>query len=440
MDPSTPAARRGGDRAPRSRDPVDRRQRPRRRGERHRRVAARAVGARRPLGLRGAADPRRGRRRAPADAEPGRPRGRHAPQRLRLRHEPRLVRAHAAGDRRQARDAAPLPAGAVHRRARDGRHATATSSRPTPTRSTTRSTDQAVGWINDLYGRADAGSVFDARGIPYFNYATYDLFYMGYGDTVPATGFGAAGMTYEKTSGDPRRERVLRAVPDAVDVALAGRARTSRRSSPAGTTAGSRRSARAAPASSSRTRSCSRRTRSSSRCPTSRCGTTSSAPTTRRKAREVQALVRRLQRMDVRVRRLTAAAAGRRLHAVRPRRARTRRCRPAPTWSRWTSARSTGSRRCSTRTPTCRSRTSTTSRRGASRCCSTSRAATPGGGSPTALGAGGAQCRPGRAGRARGRRRGSRCTRCRRRSSRGIESSGWLRWLLDRWGLRVHAT
>ena len=25
---------------------------------------------------------------------------------------------------------------------------------------------------------------------------------MGYGDTVPATGFGAAGMTFEKTSSD----------------------------------------------------------------------------------------------------------------------------------------------------------------------------------------------------------------------------------------------
>ena len=34
----------------------------------------------------------------------------------------------------------------------------------------------------------------------YFNYDVYDLFYMGYGDTVPTTGFGAAGMTYEKGS------------------------------------------------------------------------------------------------------------------------------------------------------------------------------------------------------------------------------------------------
>jgi Zinc carboxypeptidase len=61
-------------------------------------------------------------------------------------------------------------------------------------------TDQAVSWIDD-YGAANR-AVFEARGIPYFNYDVYDLFYMGYGDTVPATGFGAAGMTYEKSNQD----------------------------------------------------------------------------------------------------------------------------------------------------------------------------------------------------------------------------------------------
>ncbi len=67
---------------------------------------------------------------------------------------------------------------------------------------------QAVGWINGLYGPA-MQQVFDARKIDYFNYATYDLFYQGYGDTVPATGFGAAGMTFEKTSSDPTHKRVF---------------------------------------------------------------------------------------------------------------------------------------------------------------------------------------------------------------------------------------
>src|SRR5215218_6200228 len=69
-------------------------------------------------------------------------------------------------------------------------------------------TDQAVSWINGLYGPAMQRE-FDERGIPYFNYDVYDLFYMGYGDTVPATGFGAAGMTFEKASGDPASQRVF---------------------------------------------------------------------------------------------------------------------------------------------------------------------------------------------------------------------------------------
>ena len=68
--------------------------------------------------------------------------------------------------------------------------------------------DPAVDWINDIYG-ASMQAEFDERGIPYFNYDTYDLFYAGYGDTVPANGFGAAGMTFEKASGDPAPQRVL---------------------------------------------------------------------------------------------------------------------------------------------------------------------------------------------------------------------------------------
>jgi hypothetical protein len=66
---------------------------------------------------------------------------------------------------------------------------------------------EAMSWINGLYGPA-MQDVFDARGIPYFNYSAYDLFYMGYGDTVPATAFGAAGMTFEKSNGDPASVRV----------------------------------------------------------------------------------------------------------------------------------------------------------------------------------------------------------------------------------------
>ena len=49
---------------------------------------------------------------------------------------------------------------------------------------------------------------FTRQGIPFFNRDVYDLLYMGYGDTVPSTGFTAAGMTFEKASGHPASRRV----------------------------------------------------------------------------------------------------------------------------------------------------------------------------------------------------------------------------------------
>ena len=63
-------------------------------------------------------------------------------------------------------------------------------------------TDESVDWINNLYG-AEMAAEFNRQGIPFFNRSIYDLFYMGYGDTVPSTGFIAAGMTFEKNSEDP---------------------------------------------------------------------------------------------------------------------------------------------------------------------------------------------------------------------------------------------
>ena len=67
-------------------------------------------------------------------------------------------------------------------------------------------TDESVDWINNIYG-ASMAAEFDRQGIDYFNRGVYDLFYMGYGDTVPATGFGAAGMTYEKGGSSPISDR-----------------------------------------------------------------------------------------------------------------------------------------------------------------------------------------------------------------------------------------
>lgn len=67
--------------------------------------------------------------------------------------------------------------------------------------------DRSVDWINNLYGGSNQAE-FDRQGIPYFNYNIYDLLYMGYGDTVPTTAFNGAGMTFEKNNRDPISQRV----------------------------------------------------------------------------------------------------------------------------------------------------------------------------------------------------------------------------------------
>ncbi len=66
--------------------------------------------------------------------------------------------------------------------------------------------DTAHDWINDLYSPAIAGQ-FDAEGIKYFHGAPYDFFAIVFGDTVPTAGFHAAGMTFEKEGGDPIADR-----------------------------------------------------------------------------------------------------------------------------------------------------------------------------------------------------------------------------------------
>ena len=75
--------------------------------------------------------------------------------------------------------------------------------------------DEPVSWINGI-GEANKAAFTDYNGACtatvttecYFNYDVYDMFFMGYGDTVPTTGFGAAGMTYEKGSASPTELRV----------------------------------------------------------------------------------------------------------------------------------------------------------------------------------------------------------------------------------------
>jgi Zinc carboxypeptidase len=67
--------------------------------------------------------------------------------------------------------------------------------------------DSANGWINDLYGPALAAE-FDRQHLRYFNYEPYDFFGTFYGDTVPTVAYGAAGMTYEKAGRDPLPDRM----------------------------------------------------------------------------------------------------------------------------------------------------------------------------------------------------------------------------------------
>ncbi|MFN2527044.1 MAG: M14 family zinc carboxypeptidase [Actinomycetota bacterium] len=71
---------------------------------------------------------------------------------------------------------------------------------------------ESLDWINKIYGKAMAKAFeerqsSDPANWDYFNYSIYDLFYMGYGDTVPTTAFTAAGMTFEKGTADTDRQR-----------------------------------------------------------------------------------------------------------------------------------------------------------------------------------------------------------------------------------------
>jgi Zinc carboxypeptidase len=67
--------------------------------------------------------------------------------------------------------------------------------------------DQVLSWIDDLYAPALARE-FRQRDWGFFNYAGYDFFMPGYGDTVPADGFLAAGLTLEHNNGAPISLRV----------------------------------------------------------------------------------------------------------------------------------------------------------------------------------------------------------------------------------------
>jgi hypothetical protein len=62
-------------------------------------------------------------------------------------------------------------------------------------------------WINGIYSASIAEEMNNQK-IPFFNGAPYDLYAAEYGDTVPTLAFHAAGMTFEKYNGDSIDTRV----------------------------------------------------------------------------------------------------------------------------------------------------------------------------------------------------------------------------------------
>lgn len=82
--------------------------------------------------------------------------------------------------------------------------------------------DAAYDEIANLYGSANAAA-FDAKGFSYETYESgYDLFYQGYGDTVPTTQFGAAGMTFEQGGDTTYSAKVLHHFTSALVTLYAG--------------------------------------------------------------------------------------------------------------------------------------------------------------------------------------------------------------------------
>ena len=63
-------------------------------------------------------------------------------------------------------------------------------------------TAESVAFTDELFGAAMQAE-FDRQHIQYFNDKYFDFFAMVYGDTVPSVAFGSGGMTFEKANFDP---------------------------------------------------------------------------------------------------------------------------------------------------------------------------------------------------------------------------------------------
>ncbi len=93
--------------------------------------------------------------------------------------------------------------------------------------------DQVHDWIFDTYGPAMEGA-FNRFGIKFHHGAPYDFFATEFGDTVPALGFQAAGMTFEKNDAAPLADRMYEHYTSAW-ASLSARVGAARTSSPTGT-------------------------------------------------------------------------------------------------------------------------------------------------------------------------------------------------------------
>lgn len=172
--------------------------------------------------------------------------------------------------------------------------------------------DRSINWVNNLYGAAMIDEFTD-RGLPFFNYDIYDMFYMGYGDSVPMTGFLGAGMTFEKDNADPIGVRLRQqfiavwtsftALATHKKSVLTGWAASHRQAYREGVHGTLERNAVFEPGSTLRQQVPKQKVRNYFLVPTAG------------KAADVQDLVRMLQRMDVQVRTLTAPLRVRDYHA-----------------------------------------------------------------------------------------------------------------------------
>ena len=196
-----------------------------------------------------------------------------------------------------------------------------------------------------LYGAAMQAE-FDRQHIQYFNDKVFDFFAMVYGDTVPSRRVRQRRDDVREGELRPDRRTDLRALRHALGVALRGGALNREQILLDWHGSWVEALPREPPGGSSRTRSTTRATPSSCRCRTIRVRHYFLRADDPAKAAEVQSLVRRLQRMDVEVYRLTAPLSVPDFTPYGRPRARRPSCRPARTGSRWRRRRSTGSRRC----------------------------------------------------------------------------------------------